>query len=395
MAAITGSGWECRFATRALGSPSPLYCVAANEKGAVPGPQSQVVLLTGGLGGARLAPALRDALGPDRLTVVANVGDDLTWHGLRVCPDLVSVTYSLAGLWDSERGWGLREETFRVRDALVDLDAPAWFNVGDRDLAYHLLRGDRVREGYSLTEATRELSRRLGIEEVEILPASDEPCETHMLLEDERLLHFQEWYVGERAKPELREVRLARGTASGAAVPRSHGFLSAGTHASTVLRQQQAVLSPRLKVYAWNVWATVRTYRADFSGGRTTGRPKGCVLPHRGVFNLTQNGKREDQTQRACKKLLEHSTQGKKEWPITTSTGEKDRIAGEDKQPSALVWKSRLRSSQAPLGYLVRQDASWPQARLCHPRRAFRQRPKSALPRWGNLPCWFTGIPNA
>jgi LPPG:FO 2-phospho-L-lactate transferase len=103
----------------------------------MPASESQVVLLTGGLGGARLAPSLRDVLGPDRLTVVANVGDDLTWHGLRVCPDLDSVTYSLAGLWDPERGWGLKDETFRVRDALAGLRESPWFNVGDRDLALH------------------------------------------------------------------------------------------------------------------------------------------------------------------------------------------------------------------------------------------------------------------
>ncbi len=177
-----------------------------------------VVLLTGGLGGARLAPCLRDALGPGDLTVVANVGDDLSWHGLRVCPDLDSVTYALAGVWDSERGWGLRDETFCVRDEIVALGAAAWFNVGDKDLAHHLLRGDRMREGQTLTDATRELSSHLGVEDVKILPASDEPCETHMLLEDGRLLHFQQWYVGERAKPELREVRLAEGGASSAAI---------------------------------------------------------------------------------------------------------------------------------------------------------------------------------
>lgn len=189
----------------------------------MPASAPRIVLLTGGLGGARLAPYLRDALGPGRLTVVANVGDDLSWHGLRVCPDLDSVTYALAGVWDSQRGWGLRDETFRVRDSLVALGASAWFNVGDRDLAHHLLRGDRLREGRGLTDATRELSRRLGIEDVEILPASDEPNETHMLLKDGRLLHFQEWYVGEKAKPELREVRLAKGAASEAAVKAIEG----------------------------------------------------------------------------------------------------------------------------------------------------------------------------
>jgi LPPG:FO 2-phospho-L-lactate transferase len=161
---------------------------------------------------------LRDVLGQGKLSIVANVGDNLMWHGLLVCPDLDSVAYALAGLWDSERGWGLRDETFRVRDTLADLHERPWFNVGDRDLALHLLRTDHLRSGYSLTDATQELSRRLGITSVEMLPASDESNETYVLLEDGRLLHFQEWYVRERADPELREVRLAGGVASKAAV---------------------------------------------------------------------------------------------------------------------------------------------------------------------------------
>jgi len=161
---------------------------------------------------------LRDVLGEGTFSIVANVGDNLTWHGLLVCPDIDSVAYALAGLWDSERGWGLRDETFRVRDTLADLQERPWFNVGDRDLALHLLRTDHLRSGHSLTHATRELSRRLGITSVEVLPASDESSETYVLLEDGRLLHFQEWYVRERADPKLSEVRLAGGVASKAAV---------------------------------------------------------------------------------------------------------------------------------------------------------------------------------
>jgi LPPG:FO 2-phospho-L-lactate transferase len=186
-------------------------------------PDPQVVLLTGGLGGARLAPCLRDVLDPGKLSIVANIGDDLTWHGLRVCPDLDSVTYALADLWDSERGWGLHDETFNVRDALTGLHAPQWFNVGDRDLALHLLRSDHLRSGRTLTDATRELSRELGVADVTVLPASDEPNETHMLLKDGRLLHFQEWYVREGAVPELSEVRLADGAASKAAIQAIEG----------------------------------------------------------------------------------------------------------------------------------------------------------------------------
>jgi LPPG:FO 2-phospho-L-lactate transferase len=178
----------------------------------------RVVLLTGGLGGARLTPHLRDELGPDRLTVIVNVGDDLTWFGLRICPDLDSVLYALAGLWDAGRGWGRRDETFQVRDALDGLGARPWFNVGDRDLAFHLLRAELLRAGATLTEATHELARRLGVTGVVVLPASDEPAETTIVLADGRELHFQEWYVREKADLPVRAVRFPHRPASGAAL---------------------------------------------------------------------------------------------------------------------------------------------------------------------------------
>jgi LPPG:FO 2-phospho-L-lactate transferase len=178
----------------------------------------RIALLTGGFGGARLIPALRDAVPPGQLSVVSNVGDDLTWFGLRVCPDTDSILYSLAGLWDSQTGWGLRGESFRVRDALAVLGAPPWFNVGDRDLAFHLLRASLLRSGLTPTEVTRELAQRLGVQEVAVIPASDEPSETHVVLADGRVLHFQEWYVQEEARPRVKEVKVARGPASPAAL---------------------------------------------------------------------------------------------------------------------------------------------------------------------------------
>jgi LPPG:FO 2-phospho-L-lactate transferase len=178
----------------------------------------RIVLLTGGFGGARLIPALRDAVSPGQLSVIANVGDDMTWFGLRVCPDVDSILYSLAGLWNSQTGWGLRGESFRVRDTVGALDAPPWFNVGDQDLAFHLLRTDLLRSGLTLTEVTRELARRLGIQKVAVIPASDQPSETHVVLDDGRVLHFQEWYVKEEARPSVKQVRVARGPASPAAL---------------------------------------------------------------------------------------------------------------------------------------------------------------------------------
>lgn len=182
----------------------------------------RVAVLSGGFGGARLIPALSEIVPSGNLTVIANVGDDLTWYGLRVCPDVDSILYSLAGLWDQAAGWGLRGETFRVRDSLAALGCGPWFNVGDLDLAFHLFRTDLLQSGLTLTEATRELTRRLRIQHVEVIPASDQPSETNVVLEDGRVLHFQEWYVKERAQPRVRQPRVARGPASPAALEALH-----------------------------------------------------------------------------------------------------------------------------------------------------------------------------
>jgi LPPG:FO 2-phospho-L-lactate transferase len=147
----------------------------------------------------------------------------MTWFGLRVCPDVDSVLYSLAGRWNSQTGWGLRGESFRVRDTVAALDAPPWFNVGDQDLAFHLLRTVLLRSGLTLTEVTAELAHRLGIQDVAVIPASDDPSETHVVLRDGRVLHFQEWYVKEQARPQVAEVRVARGPASPAALAALRG----------------------------------------------------------------------------------------------------------------------------------------------------------------------------
>lgn len=178
----------------------------------------RVVMLAGGLGGARLAPALAREIGPGNLAVVANVGDDLEWMGLRVCPDLDSIGYALGGLWDQARGWGRRGETFEVRDGLRALGAPAWFGIGDRDLALHLERTRLLRDGLGLTEVTAELGRRLGIRDAALLPASDRPSPTRLRLADGRRLDFQEWYVREQAQPQVAETLLAGGPAGDAAL---------------------------------------------------------------------------------------------------------------------------------------------------------------------------------
>ncbi len=177
-----------------------------------------VVLLSGGLGGAQLAPALARALGPVSLTVIVNVGDDLDWHGLRVCPDLDTVLYALGGHLDRERGWGRTGDTFTVTNALGVLGEAAWFGIGDRDLATHLVRSDLLKAGRSLTEVTMDLARRLGVRRPAVLPASDEPCPTVLELGDGRRIGFQEWYVGMGAVPAVRDVVFGTGAAAPAAL---------------------------------------------------------------------------------------------------------------------------------------------------------------------------------
>jgi LPPG:FO 2-phospho-L-lactate transferase len=159
----------------------------------------RVTVLAGGIGAARFLLGLR-TLGHD-VTVVGNTGDDVTVWGLRVCPDLDTVMYTLGGGISAERGWGREGETFRVKDELTDYreaigldDAPSWFGLGDLDIATHLLRTEWLAAGVPLSEVTRRLCRRWQ-PGVTLLPMTDDPVETHVTLTDGRTVHFQEWWV--------------------------------------------------------------------------------------------------------------------------------------------------------------------------------------------------------
>lgn len=152
-----------------------------------------ITVLSGGVGAARLLRALSDVVDPSELTAIVNVGDDLVLHGLTICPDLDTITYTLAGLNNDELGWGLRGETWRVMDELEALGGAAWFRLGDRDLATHLYRSQRLSEGATKTDVTRELAAHHGVK-VTLLPVSDDPIATEFLTEDGRL-SFQEYFV--------------------------------------------------------------------------------------------------------------------------------------------------------------------------------------------------------
>ncbi len=162
----------------------------------------KIVALAGGIGGARFLRGLQHAYPDAELTVVVNTGDDLTMYGLRICPDLDTVMYTLGGGIDEERGWGRQDETFHAREELGAYDVPtAWFGLGDRDLATHLVRRQMMDAGYPLSQVTAALCQRWQ-PGATLLPMSDDRVETHVRVDldgVEKVLHFQEWWVRHRA----------------------------------------------------------------------------------------------------------------------------------------------------------------------------------------------------
>lgn len=176
-----------------------------------------ITVLSGGTGGAKFLQGLMrviEANGGDQneaaeqLTVIINTGDDLTWWGLHVSPDIDSVMYGLAGILSRERGWGIEGETFACLHAAERLGLPAWFQLGDRDLALHLARTEMLRSAKTLSEATAELANRLGIR-AKLLPMTDAAVETRVLT-NAGDLSFQEYFVRERYRPEPLAVRYER-----------------------------------------------------------------------------------------------------------------------------------------------------------------------------------------
>jgi len=152
-----------------------------------------ITVLSGGVGAARLLRALSTVVDPTEITAIVNVGDDLVLHGLTICPDLDTITYTLAGLNNDELGWGLRGETWRVMQELDSLGGDAWFRLGDRDLATHLYRSQRLSEGATKTEVTAELASRLGVG-VRLLPVTNDVVATEFVTALGRLT-FQEYFV--------------------------------------------------------------------------------------------------------------------------------------------------------------------------------------------------------
>ena len=164
----------------------------------------RVTALAGGTGAAKLLRGFVADAGAHDLTVIGNTGDDTIVWGLHVSPDLDTVCYALGGWLDVERGWGRRDESFHARDAIAILGAPTWFNLGDRDLATHLVRTEALARGETLSTVTRDLAARLGVGAT-ILPMTDAPIRTRVRTPD-GWLAFQEYFVRERAQPKVLDV---------------------------------------------------------------------------------------------------------------------------------------------------------------------------------------------
>nr|WP_264185495.1 2-phospho-L-lactate transferase [Roseicella aerolata] len=163
--------------------------------------------MSGGIGGAKLALGLSKILPPEELLIVANTGDDFEHSGLAICPDIDTLTYTLAGLDNPVLGWGRRDESWAFMETFAQLGGEDWFRLGDRDLALHVLRTHRLRQGEALSSITDDIRRRLGIGP-RILPMSDDPVRTR-IRSDEGWIDFQDWFVRRRAAPVVRAVEFA------------------------------------------------------------------------------------------------------------------------------------------------------------------------------------------
>ena len=168
----------------------------------------RVVVLVGGVGGAKLALGLQQILPPDNLTVIVNTGDDLWYYGLRISPDVDTVLYTLSGRVNPDTGWGVAGDTTQALDTLRDYGEDMWFRVGDKDLGTHLLRTHLLREGHRMTDVVAHLADAMGVAP-QILPMTDAPVATMVNTREHGELEFQDYFVRHRWQPRVTGLRYA------------------------------------------------------------------------------------------------------------------------------------------------------------------------------------------
>jgi LPPG:FO 2-phospho-L-lactate transferase len=240
----------------------------------------RVVVLAGGTGGAKLAAGFLSVLPGRDLTVVANTADDDEFWGLLVSPDFDAVVYRLAGAFNHEAGYGVKGDSFHVLEALERLGEPAWFRIGDKDFATHLLRSEMLRRGSRLTETSIEICRRWGIE-ARVLPMTDERVRTRFVT-DSGVLSFQEYFVRERLAPALRTIEF-EGTDSARPTPE---VLAALAEADLVVigpSNPLISIAPILKVIGLNLPSDRTVAITPIVGGASLKGPTVAMLKAMGV----------------------------------------------------------------------------------------------------------------
>lgn len=168
--------------------------------------ENYYVVLAGGVGAAKLIEGLAHVVNPELLKIVVNTGDDIELFGLKICPDLDIITYTLANLIDKEKGWGFAKETFNCLSVLKNFYDTGWFNAGDKDLATHIYRTDLFSQGFNKAEITNMICQNLGVKS-QIIPMCNESVET-FITTPSKSMHFEEFFIKHQCKPEVLNVRF-------------------------------------------------------------------------------------------------------------------------------------------------------------------------------------------
>ena len=242
----------------------------------------KITALAGGVGGAKLAYGLAQILAPEELTIIVNTGDDFEHLGLYICPDLDTVCYTLGGLANPDTGWGRVGETWNTIANIEKLGGPAWFRLGDQDIATHLERTRRLKEGQSLSQITRDFCKAWGIEHT-ILPMSDSPVRT-MVDTDEGELAFQEYFVHRHCEPKVRGFRF-EGVDSAEAVVGAREALAAADAVVICPSNPWVSVDPILRVLSLNSSEGQKPVVAvsPIIGGKTVKGPAAKMFTELGI----------------------------------------------------------------------------------------------------------------
>ena len=240
------------------------------------------VALSGGVGGARMAAGLAEVFPADRLRVIVNTGDDFDHWGLRICPDLDTVMYTLAGLVNEETGWGVRGDRHATMRAVVEQGGEGWFQLGDRDLVTHLTRTSLLSQGASLSQVTRRLFENLAIS-TNVSPATDQEHRT-LLETDSGVLEFQDYFVRQRCAPRLHRVRFSSAEHMPDPSPMLAELMQRKDIEGVIICPSNPVLSvlPILEIRGVRQWLAQRAFPvvavSPFIGGNTIKGPAAKIF---------------------------------------------------------------------------------------------------------------------